>query len=56
MLEIAKTSTLELSIVCRNCAHHLDNDNPDIWIDLNGDIYYQGDNKETLAAFLFYHG
>lgn len=59
MLEIAKTSTLGMMIVCRECKHTESSDVPEsaIWIDDgNGDVYYQGEDKESLVAFLFHHG
>ena len=56
MLEVNKTSTLGLIIVCRECKHVESQETPDVWIDTNGDVYYQGDSKETLAAFIFHHG
>jgi hypothetical protein len=57
MLEIVDTPTLAVIVVCRGCTHTRPIEEAlYIWIDSNGDVYYQGTVKESLAAFIFHHG
>jgi hypothetical protein len=55
-LSISPTrSGLTTTIVCKGCEHGVREDEPDVWVDSNGDAYFQGRSGLSLIWFVQKH-
>lgn len=56
-LSISPTrSGLTTTIVCKGCEHGVREDDADVWVDSNGDAYFQGKTAHALLWFMRHHG